>query len=370
MIENVHEGPTPRLDEIDAAWLTGALRSSGFEGADVAGFHCTPIGAGQSAKTVRFELTYSQMGSNGAGRPAPTSLIGKFPSDNLMARSFAVQQSMYQREVDFYRRLYSRVTSRVPMCYLADINTGGAGFVLLLEDIRDAVAGDQLEGCNVELARTALAQLSGLHAPTWCDASLREAPWLRGRGAVADYQRFEKLYRKLMPEFLVRFCDHLTPIERELFVQLGNCRTFPVNQPFLDTFSAVHFDFRLDNLLIGTGQRADELTVIDWQLVRTADPLTDVSYFLGGSLLPEIRRTAERDLVRSYYRAICDAGVKGFNWEDCWESYRRAAFHGFCIVVYASVGLEQTERNVALLTTGAKRHACHALDLEAAELLD
>ena len=305
MTQNVHEGLTPRLDEIDAAWLTGALRSAGFEGADVAGFHCTPIGTGQMSKTVRFELSYSQMGSNGAERPAPASLVGKFPSDNLMTRSFAVQQGMYQREVDFYRRLYSRVTSRVPTCYLADIDTDGAGFVLLLEDIRDAVAGDQLEGCSAEIARAALVQMSGLHAPTWCDASLLEVPWLRGRGAVADYQRFEHRYRMLMPEFLARFGGYLNPAEREVFVQLGSCRTFPVSQPLLDTFSAVHFDFRLDNLLIGTGQWANELTVVDWQLVRTADPLTDVSISWAG--VCSLRSDAPRKriwFVRTIARSV------------------------------------------------------------------
>ncbi|WP_423919763.1 phosphotransferase family protein [Candidatus Poriferisodalis sp.] len=157
---------------------------------------------------------------------------------------------------------------------------------------------------------------------------------------------------------------------RDIFIQLGNSRTFPVNLPYTDVFSAVHFDYRLDNLLVGTQQQAGKVTVVDWQTVRIGDPLTDVSYFLGGNLTTEVRRTAEEDLVRSYHQAICAAGVESLSWEDCWESYRRAAFHGFCISVFGSVGMERTERNLELLAVAAQRHASHALELGAAEFLD
>ena len=363
-------GRPPWLDELDAAWLTNALHSAGFGAVEIAEFDCAPIGNGQTSTAVRFELSYSQPVSNAAGRPAPMSLIGKLPSGNVMTRSFAVQQGMYLREVDFYRRLCSRVTIRVPACYLADMDTDGAGFVLLLEDMGAAVVGDQLEGCSVELARAALEELVGLHVPTWCDALLREAPWMRDRGPSADYEQLQQSYRVLMPEFLVRFGGNLEPAERDLFIQLGKSRTLPASRPFTDVFSAVHFDYRLDNLLFGAGQQAGEVTVLDWQTVRIGEPLTDVSYFLGGSMTTEVRRTVEEDLVRSYHQAICAAGVEDFSWADCWESYRRAAFHGFFMAVFVSVYIERTERNSALLAVGAQRHARHALDLGAAEFLD
>lgn len=358
----------PVLREIDAPWLTRVLRSAGFESARVAGFRCVPIETAFTAKTVRFELTYDGAQPNGADRKAPTSVIGKFPSDDVLARSFAVREGMYLREIDFYRRLCSRVTARLPRCYLADIDS--SGFVLLLEDVREAVPGNQLSGCSVETAQEALAQIAGLHAPTWCDTSLRKARWMSNRSPSLDRERFVWALRSLMPEFLVRFGGSLEPAERELFVRLGQCPTFPIHQPTVETFSAVHFDYRLANLLIGTGQQAGEITLIDWQTVRVADPLTDVANFMGACLSPQVRRTAEEELVRSYHRTVCSAGVDGFSWTDCWESYRRAALHGFCMVVFASVATAQVELNASSLPALAKRHACHALDVGADEFLE
>jgi hypothetical protein len=64
--------------------------------------------------------------------------------------------------------------------------------------------------------------------------------------------------------------------------------------------------------------------VVDWQSLVLGSPLSDVAYFLGASLLPELRRPAERDLVRAYYDALQDHGVRGYAWEQCWTDYGAA----------------------------------------------
>ena len=51
------------------------------------------------------------------------------------------------------------------------------------------------------------------------------------------------------------------------------------------------------------------------------------------TLATEDRRGHEQRLVREYHEALAAAGVRGFDWEECWEGYRRASFLGIVMTV-------------------------------------
>jgi aminoglycoside phosphotransferase (APT) family kinase protein len=141
---------------------------------------------------------------------------------------------------------------------------------------------------------------------------------------------------------------------------------------FLDTgdapLSVVHGDFRLDNLLIDH-DRSEVMGVVDWQTCTQAPPLRDVAYMLGAGLLPEVRREAERELVEGYHTALATAGVDDLTWEGCWDGYRRGTWAGLVMAVGASMMVVRTDRGDEMFLTMARRHALHALDLGADELL-
>jgi hypothetical protein len=131
----------------------------------------------------------------------------------------------------------------------------------------------------------------------------------------------------------------------------------------------VHIDFRLDNLLIDEAVDPPRVAVVDWQSMVVGSPLSDVAYFLGASLLPEVRRPIEQELVREYHAGLLAAGVRDYSWEQCWTDYRRGAFAGFAVTVIASTIVVETERGNEMFTVMARRHARHALDLGSAEFL-
>ena len=62
--------------------------------------------------------------------------------------------------------------------------------------------------------------------------------------------------------------------------------------------------------------------------------------------------------------------MQALSWEDCWRGYRHAAFAGVLMAIVASMLVERTERGDEMFVTMLARHAQHALDLDAAELLD
>src|SRR5581483_12203482 len=143
----------------------------------------------------------------------------------------------------------------------------------------------------------------------------------------------------------------------------------PPFEPLGDPFAVVHVDYRLDNLLIDERTDPPRITVVDWQSLTLGNPLSDVAYFLGAGLVPEARREVERDIVRAYHEGLIAAGVRNYPFGHCWEDYRRGSFAGFTVTVVASMIVERTERGDEMFVAMARRHARHALDLGAAELL-
>ncbi|MBW2282650.1 MAG: phosphotransferase [Deltaproteobacteria bacterium] len=352
--------PTP--DTVTAAFLTEQLRAAGHDGVEVRGFEGRRIGTGQIGQCIRYELDLA----HGDGS-APRRLVGKFPSDDPKSRQTGVQLRNFLKEVSFYRELQPRLGIRTPRCYFAAIEGEGPEFMLLLEDLAPAEQGDQLRGCSPEVARAAVLELAGLHAPSWCDASLRGIDWL-GEPSDATVQLGRAMYGVQLPAFLERYRERLEADEIDIIERVAASQGPPF-ELLGDVFSLVHIDYRLDNLMIDERQSPPSVAVVDWQSVTLANPLVDVAYFMGAGLQPEARRSVEREIVRDYHHAICEAGVTGYDAERCWSDYRRGVFSGFAVTVIASVMVQQTERGDEMFTAMARRHARHALDLGADEFL-
>ena len=352
----------PGADEMSPRWLTDRLRANGIE-AEVVDFEAQAIGTGQIGKCIRYTLRYAP------GHSGPPTLIGKFPSDDETSRATGVALRNFIKEVRFYQQLQGRLSIRTPRCFFAEIEGEGPRFIVLMEDLTPAVQGDQLQGCSPRVAQAAVEELVGLHAPSWCDASLKSLDWLyeedASRGSVLN-----DMYRAQLPGFLERYGHALADDEAGIIAQVGESPTAPLFQALPETFSLVHVDYRLDNLLINEQQDSCEVTVVDWQSITLGAPLNDVAYFLGAGLLSEDRRSVEEGIVRSYFDRLHNAGVTGFDWADCWQAYRRGVFAGFGVTVIASMLVQRTERGDQMFITMARRHARHALDLGGAEFLN
>lgn len=350
--------PIPTPQSVDAAWLGDVLRAAGFADAPVRGFSAETIGTGQLGRCIRYTLDFA-----GSGGGAPRSLVGKFPSDDPTSRATGVALGLYRKEVEFYRTLAPRLSIATPRCYFAAVDGRGPDFALILEDMAPARPGDQIAGCSPEVARSAVLQLVGLHAPTWNDASLQKLDWL-----VESSGGNRPLYTQCFPGFLARYGSALDPDVVAILGRVTETTGPPFEYPE-EPFSIVHIDYRLDNLLIDAARKPPHVTVVDWQSFVLGLPLSDVAYFMGASLLPETRRPIERDIVREYHERLCAAGVRDYSWERCWADYRRGTFAGFAVAVVASMIVQETPRGNEMFLAMASRHGRHALDLDAQEFL-
>jgi len=352
----------PTQAELTPAWFTERLREAGHASAEVSHVEATQIGTGQLGKCIRFDLELARGDAD-----VPRSLVGKFASDDPTSRNTAVQLRGYVKEVAFYREFKERLTIATPRCYYSAIESDGSEFVLLLEDLAPGVQGDQLAGCSPAIARAAVMELVGLHAPTWGDESLRGIEWL-GEPTDPTVMLGRALYAAQLPGFLERYGPHLEPDEAGIIEAVAGSQGPPFE--LIDTpMSLVHVDYRLDNLLIDESQNPPRIHAVDWQSITLGRALSDVAYFLGAGLLPEVRREVEEEIVREYHDGLCAAGVADYPWEACWQDYRRTTFAGFAVTIIASMMVERTERGDEMFIAMARRHGRHALDLDAAEFL-
>ena len=352
----------PTSDEISAAWLTERLREAGHASAEVLDFTTQRIGTGQLGKCFRYVLRLT-----GDDATVPRTLVGKFPSDDPTSRATGVALRNYIKEVSFYRELAARLTISRPRCYYAEIDGEGPEFALLLSDLAPARQGDQLAGCSADVARAAVVELVGLHAPSWNDESLRGIDWL-GEANAARVEAYRGLYGAQLPGFLDRYGPRLERDEAEIIARVAESKG-PPWALLGDPFGLVHVDYRLDNLLIDERTSPPRVSVVDWQSLTLGSPLDDVAYFLGAGPLPETRRAIERSVVADYHAALVRAGVGNYSAERCWNDYRRGVFAGFMVTVIASMLVQQTERGDEMFTAMARRHSRHALDLGSAEFL-
>ncbi|MEZ5217558.1 MAG: phosphotransferase [Ilumatobacteraceae bacterium] len=344
-------------DQLTAAWLTRALRSSG----DPQRRRREPRGAqpDQHRTDVRLDASRDLYGVTAA----PPTLVAKFPAADPTSRATAVSLRNYENEVRFYQELAPTLEIRTPAVYYADIELETAGFILLLEDMAPARQGDQLQGCDPEAAQLAIDELGKLHAPRWNDHSLTELEWLV-KNPEESRQNMSMLLPLLWAGYLERYGDVINDDVRgagtALFERLDDYLA-----PRPGPQAVVHGDYRLDNLLFGPPGSATPLAVVDWQTVSYGSPMNDVAYFLGAGLQIEDRREHEAGLVRRYHDRLVERGITDYDWDDCWIDYRRGTWSGLVMAVAASMLVERTERGDEMFLAMATRHARHALDLDA-----
>jgi hypothetical protein len=320
----------------------------------------TPIGTGQMAQSVRLTIEYD------GPSDGPVSLVAKFPSTDENSRSIGRSLRAYEIEAGFYRELAATVAVRAPVCHLVAFDPETHDFVLLLEDLAPAEAGDQIEGCSPDLAADVLSEAVKFHAPRWNDPALEGIGWLN-RSSPRAASNMAGMVRSLLPGFLERFGSSIDAPTVE-GLQRGIEHIEPWWQGPVGPRTLFHGDLRLDNLLIDA--ESGLIGVVDWQTLVLGSGVADVSYFIGGNLLPDERRAAEVDLVRGYHEKLHAAGVESLSWEDCWRLYRHGSWYGAFLAVGASMLVEQTDRGDQMFITSVTRHVNHAMDLDAVEVIE
>ena len=339
------------MDDLTADWLTCAL------GRDIAAVERQQIGTGQVADSVRLVITEAD-GTTG-------SLVAKVTSGNEVSRRAARMTRTYEKEAGFFADLADEVLIRRPASYWTGFDADSAAYCVLLEDLAPAQQGDQMRGCTVDEAALAVDELALLHGPMWNRNDLDgRFTWL-SRGSGTSEPGSGSIVEMMLAGFMERYEERLPADVVEL-----SRRAIPKvssSTSFTDTaHTVVHGDFRCDNLMFGHPD--GRVCVLDWQTIGIGNGLSDLSYFLGGSLVVEDRRAHERELLRRYLTKLSQHGVD-VGEDEAWTAYRRYAFSGLMMAIVASMLVGRTDRGDDMFMAMAERGGRHALDLDSEDLL-
>jgi len=347
--------------DVDEGWLTAVLRTQGLlpEDATIVGFSPEPVGTGQMSDTVRFVL---QADPPGAG---PASVVGKFASQDAVSHATGKVMRAYEVEVRFYVEVAPLVGTRLPRVLFAALDPDEAWFTLLLEDQREAIQGDEIDGCDATIAAAAIGQMAALHGPCWGNPDLAGREWINRATPVSE-EFTAAIVAGVFPGFLDRYRERLDPAHIALLEEF---------MPHLSAWmtrergprTIVHADFRLDNLLFTQG-RPDPV-VVDFQTINWGLGAYDLAYFIGGSLEPSVRRPVQNELIAGYHRALVAWGVEEYSLDALVADYRMECFGGLMMGVGASMMVRQTDRGDRMFLASVSRHAQQTLDLDALAVL-
>jgi len=374
------------LDEIAADWLTAALCQGEVISAETTVLdrrvEVLGIGEGFAAELARIHLSYG----DGSG---PATVIAKIPTSVTDNRNGSEMLGVYERELRIYERILPEIDISTPRLYYGDIevNPGAARqlerirrmdrlpiwllrlilwilirfnkaktfpSILLMEDLSPAATGDQVQGCDLERAGQALEALALLHAATWDDRCPPERYWLVSSavaprlfhaGTLSARRGFLKNYGSLLSDHTRKLYDSTRSENIERTIRLHR----DVPQCML------HGDYRLDNMFFGRDGTFRAL--IDWQLSSFGPAVSDIAYFICGSIDPGASEAEIDALLARYHKALVSAGVADYPLEDLQAHY--TDFLPLLLARMASVDLldlgDQRGRGADLVSVWIKR---------------
>jgi hypothetical protein len=353
--------------DIDAAWLTDALRAGGSidPATTVTDLNIEPVAAGVGfmGEVARLRATY-------AGGRGPSTVIAKIPTQDPVVRSLLAPARVFEREARFYTDLADELNADSQVAahahhVAADYDTDD--YVLLLEDLGHLDIGDQVTGASADDAAMALESLAALHAAFWRSPRLDAVAWMP-RIDDDGMKIGREIYAASLPGFKEVFGHALVDEHLEVVDRFSD----NVHQ-LMDRFAAmpttiVHFDYRLDNLFFD--RDGGSVTMIDFQASCKGGGAFDVGYFVSQNLRTDVRREHEADLLRLYHDALTAGGVEGYDFNQFHADYRVGVLYGWIIPVYAVGTLDSSsERAMALWTEVIERAQAAMGDHDVAEFL-
>lgn len=353
---------------VNADWLDAVMRRNDvLASAKITSVAAANLGLGVG---IMAEVSRLSIGYDRAEDGAPATIIGKFPTADPTNLGVARALYFYPREVAFYTKLAQYSPIRTPRLFHAALDMTDQSFVLLLEDMRNAILGDQVAGLTPSQAEAAITAIGRLHGAWWgkvdsgdMDALFDFADPRYGAAVQAGYQGFLApaldSFADCYSDYTKRTAEALAPVAAHVLKDLSSgLRTF------------VHGDYRADNLLFGPALGADGMAAVDWQISGRGGPLYDVAYLICNSVPTSYRQQAEKALLRRYHDTLLQMGVAGFSFDDCRETYRFAVLCTLFVAIFTTGGMAVgNRRGLEMVRAAARRVDAAVSELQVGDLL-
>jgi hypothetical protein len=203
----------------------------------------------------------------------------------------------------------------------ADIDPETQDFLLVLEDMGSAAAGDQLKGCDEALMLQGFEKAGQLHGRFWGETE--RYPWLRFQNNPEINQfRQDAIFRPGVGPTIEQFGACFTGNLADVVTQIGEQFVPLFERAMRGTQTIIHGDYRIDNMLLPETDQGVEIVAVDWQNTTGGRGPHDIAYFSSQSCGPEMRGETEMRALKRYHEILVDEGVKQYSFDECLEDFR------------------------------------------------
>jgi Ser/Thr protein kinase RdoA (MazF antagonist) len=319
----------------DAAWLAKVL------GTDLAINDIKEIGSNRGFLSTTWRLLINATPADSA----PASIVLKSQSSNPLFMRLASERRSFDREIAFYRDLAPRAPVRLPQVFA----TGDADDPwLLMEDLTELRAGDQVRGLSQNDVRAVVRQIAKLHAIFWQDESIIKTPWL-----PANTFWFSEVDLSIVNPFIqehgLRIGDNMVTVLTTVINHLPRIDHLLADRPF----TLIHGDLRADNLLFDDTDDQPEALILDWQTSCRSVGAIDLAYLIGGSE-PEAERSSHiAELLYLWHGELVANGVRNYSISDAKQDFQLASLRclAAALRLYSTLHHESTSVRGALFRT-------------------
>ena len=312
------DGVIEKSEEATAEWLTEVLRASG----------CLPRGhvkdvllheeVSYTSTIIRMTLTLSEP----SPAEAPRQLLLKLSRPD--AKQQVVRSEHRRREVAFHKTVVENMPNLpIARCHHAAYCEETGATSLLFDDLWETHAsGKPLSPPEMPQAESAMDAFAAFHAAWWDHSSLSEISCLPGGRSNA-----EKVanIRSQFPRFADAAGSILTDHQRRIYeAALASLPALYLRVSKGKDLTLIHGDANFSNVLLPKNADESEAVIIDWQLYGISFAAEDLAHLIPLFWSREQRKDSEVSLLRRYHRGLLFHGVEAYDWDDCWQDYRRA----------------------------------------------
>ena len=317
------------IDEVTAEWMSAA---TGWKVTAVRN-EIIGVGVGVASAVYRSHLT---------GSGCPASVIVKMPALDPNAAFTSTVLRMYIREVRFFKTLAKDVPFRVSKSFYGEVNEETSQFAMVVEDLGNLRAVDQVKGMNIGDARRAVDGLAAMHAKWWGKADA-----LAADGTTISLG--DPIYPAIVPMVFAEGWEKCTKeiTMPDSIMQVGP-RFGNAVAPLLASLAKgpntlAHGDYRADNMFF---DEQNKLVVLDFQLIGTGIGAYDLAYFITQSIAADDASKHERELFDRWIDGVLSGGAPKelVDKKALWEHYRSAALFCLAYPIVASRGMDLSDK--------------------------
>ncbi len=295
--------------------------------------------------TTRVRLFVDHNGNN----EIPRQWFIKIPSLKWRVRAITALPRLLQTEIRFYKEIALITPTIIPTALFAT-NHFATGSTLVLNDITEhgAIPGQPNDIISISQALLVIEQLAFLHTKFWNKThNNKKYQWLSGPIRQLEDHLGTVLAVPLMKRGLKKSLNLIPPSLHSSALHYARHRRNAMNFLFQGTQTIIHHDCHPGNLFWINSKPG----LLDWQMVRTGEGISDISYFIATCLAPETRRNNENRLIKHYIKILTANGIKKINFEQMKKRYRAHLVYPFeaMIVTLAIGGMMDLDDNLKLI---------------------